>query len=206
MKDLLKHIARIDATLDRDDKVLFCSNYKVASISVNQGVLGKKRGIRSKHGLDRYNKKLFSYSLDDIDKLFKFTIVRNPYRRLVSSYEYLLRMKMLPGGVSFEDFIKGLKRDDLMYPFYKDRVNAHCSFQYPRAYFKGNLFVNFVAKLENIKRDWQVIAPYVGVKKLPHSNKRKNKKNYRIYYNKRIKGLVTSLYREDIERFGYDFT
>jgi hypothetical protein len=86
MTGLHRHIAKIDATLDRDDKVIFCSNFKCASISVNQKVLGWERGMRSKKGRIRWARKLLSYSAEDLDTIFKFTIVRNPWSRVVSSW------------------------------------------------------------------------------------------------------------------------
>lgn len=202
---LIRHIAKIDATLDRDDKVLFCANYKVASMSINRKVLGKDRGIRSKQGRMRYARKLLSYTPEDIENLFKFTVVRNPYKRTVSAYHYLMDHRMIPRDMSFKGFVKELRNRDLMYPFYKDRVEAHCSKQYPRAYFKGDKFIDFVAKLENIKEDWKVISPHIGVDKLPHVNKGKVKRDYRLYYNTRIKDIVSQIYREDLERFEYDF-
>jgi len=203
--ELIRHIAKIDATLDRDDKVLFCANYKVASMSINRRVLGKDRGIRSKQGRLRYARKLLSYTPEDIDRLFKFTVVRNPYKRTVSAYHYLMDHRMISPGMGFKDFVKGLRKRDLLYPFYKDRVGAHCSKQFPRAYFKGELFVDFVAKLENISEDWKIISPYIGVEKLPHVNKGKVKKDYRLYYNNRIKDIVSEIYSEDLDKFEYDF-
>lgn len=204
--ELIRHIAKIDATLDRDDKVLFCANYKVASISVNQKVLGWKRGIRSKKGKMRYARKLLSYTREDLAKLFKFTIVRNPFPRIVSAYHYLQEHKMISRGIDFEDFVRRLRDLDLKFPHYTDRVRAHCSLQYPRAYFKGEKFVDFVAKLENIKEDWKIVAPHIGSERLPHANKgARKKKDYRLYYNNETISIMNDIYGKDLKKFGYGF-
>lgn len=202
---LIKHIANIDATLDRYNRVIFCPNYKVASLSINQKVLGWERAIRSKKGKIRYARKLLSYSIEDIERIFKFTIVRNPYDRIISSYQYLKQMGLVDWEIVFEDFVNNLYELDLMFPRYDQRVAAHCSFQFPKAYYNGRIFVDFVAKLENLDEDWDQIAPHIGVEKLPHANKSTRNKDYRVYYNDRTRSIVSEVYKEDIERFEYSF-
>lgn len=202
---LHRHIAMIDATLDRDDKVIFCPNYKVASLSINQRVLGWDRGIRSKKGRMRYARKLLSYTQEEIDRMFKFTIVRNPFDRTVSSYHYLRQHKFIPAQLTFEEFVENIPNLNLEFPRYDERVDAHCSLQYHRAYYKDEIFVDFVAKLENLDEDWKVIAPYIGTEKLPHANKSARNKDYRVYYDDRTKSIVSEVYKRDMERFEYSF-
>lgn len=204
----LKIIDKIGPTLDKQDKFMFFYNYKVCSSSfqdVERG-LCSNRVIRKKQHNDLWYKKFNHYTEDNINNLFKFTIVRNPWSRLVSAHKYFVNSvyKLVPVPRNFEVFVKDvlikLNIETLMYPSYYERLEAHVGFQYTRAYA-----VDCIIKMENINEEFEQVYTKAEISgRLPHINK-SNQTNYRNYYDKSLKNIVGDFYKEDIERFNYSF-
>lgn len=147
------------------------------------------------------------------DEYFKFTFVRNPWDRLVSSYLFLKA-----GGAhnkdriwannhlavyeDFNDFIRrGLrKKDILQYPHFRPQIKFLLD-------QNGRLNIDFIGHLETIEEDFLKVTRYIDAKKnLLFINKTKTKsKDFREYYNPVTKKIVAKVYQKDIQTFGYDF-
>jgi len=65
--------------------------------------------------------------------------------------------------------------------------------------------VDFIAKLENINADWQVIKNKIGIDKdLPHANVTKNiSADSHSVLSNRNKERLAEYYKKDFEIFGY---
>ena len=134
------------------------------------------------------------------DRYFKFTFVRNPWDRLVSEYEFLLRkcehgrherVKKLGG---FKDFIHmQIPRSDAY------QINMMCDKH-------GNVLMDFIGKLENLQNDWKTVCERTGI---PHQElQRKNaseRSHYQDYYDTESRQLVARHWAREIELFGYSF-
>nr|WP_320194058.1 sulfotransferase family 2 domain-containing protein [uncultured Desulfobacter sp.] len=130
---------------------------------------------------------------------FKFTVVRNPYDRLVSFYEYsrIARKNInsvqwgKPDPGTFEEWLS--KEKPLGQLHYLTDTN-------------GKILVDYIAKLETLQKDLLYICfklkvlPFI----LPKLNRSK-RRPYQTYYNPQIKGIVDRYYGNEIERFGYTF-
>jgi len=72
---------------------------------------------------------------------------------------------------------------------------------------KGEDVVDYVGRFENLEDDFFSVVKRLGLPgeiKLPHLLKSKHGK-YREYYNPETRTLVFNKFREDVERFNYEF-
>jgi len=134
------------------------------------------------------------------DRYFKFTFVRNPWDRLVSEYEFLLRktehgrherVKKLGG---FGEFIRmQIPRRDAY------QINMMCDRH-------GKVLMDFIGKLENLQDDWKTVCERTGI---PYQElQRKNaseRSHYQDYYDSESRQLVARHWAREIELFGYRF-
>lgn len=197
---LFNYIRKLTPTLDKNSQFMFFEIKKAATTSVRRKAL-KGRCIIYKNTLEKYYDVFDMYSSSDINNMFKFTIVRNPYARVLSAFIYLnkYRVSFLPRNIGFKKFVKDIlfKRGTV--------INPHLHEMTPNLYFNGELIVDFVARLESIDKDWPVIARRIGVHtKLPHKNKGIHK-DYRNHYDKDCIKIVSDIYAEDLKYFNYKF-
>jgi len=134
------------------------------------------------------------------EEYFKFAFVRNPWERLVSEYEFILRR---PGHgrhrrvrklQSFSEFINMQipRRDAYQLNMLQDR--------------NGRLLMDFVGKLENLEQDWQQVCQQIGIahQALPRTNVTQ-RKDYRDYYDENTRQRVAKHWAREIERFEYSY-
>lgn len=198
MKELMKHVWGLRPILDRENKFIFTVNHKVGTISVTRGAL-PDRFLSGKYQKTLYPQTFHSYTEVDFYRMFKFTIIRNPYDRMVSTVLYLQKTGRISPEIPFGEFVKKV--------FVKEgpAINPHFHPQYPSVFFNSRRFVNFIANLENIQEDWFYIAKKIGcTEKLPRINKTPHR-HYSTYYDDEIKQIVDRFYPEDVKYLGYDF-
>jgi hypothetical protein len=190
-----------------DKKAIFVHVPKCAGISVNKALFGNLAGGHTT--LEQY---LNIYEPKNILSYFKFTIVRNPWDRVVSAYHFLKQgglnkwdqeffQKELAAFDSFEDFVKGW----LIHP---ENINKHHHFQVQCHYIldkRNKVHLDFIGYLENIDEDFEYICNKMKIQAtLPNSNN-SNRNNYQDYYSDETKSVVAEAYKQDIELLGYDF-
>ena len=137
------------------------------------------------------------------EKTFKFAVVRNPWSRLVSAYHY----GSLTHARSFDHFVENINEYVWCEDFKKILKAVHalnCLDWISDD--RGNVLVDFVAKIENLQGDFNIICDRMGIprQQLPHTNK-SDHKHYSEYYNDKTKQIVAERYAKDIEYFGYEF-
>jgi len=133
-------------------------------------------------------------------RYFKFAFVRNPWDRLVSEYEFILRRPQhgRHGHVNqlrnFGEFIHmQIPRPDAY------QVNMLCD-------KKGRLLMDFVGKMELLDDDWKTVCDRLGI---PHQplpfRKVTQHQPYQDYYDQQSSQLVATHWAREIEMFGYRF-
>lgn len=142
-------------------------------------------------------------SLDFDKKAFKFAIVRDPYDRAVSLYEYLkVRNKLYHNHESFLDFLRRLN-DNGIDPIglYSSQGTSHCN---PQARWIDKINMDFIGRFENLESDLESIKSRIGISKLfiPKINTSK-RGNTSEYYCPESRDLVQHIYRKDFEFFSY---
>jgi hypothetical protein len=129
------------------------------------------------------------------DSYFKFALVRNPWDRCVSRYEYYRKLVKPPPGEQLKSFPEFLDWD-----FQPQRQRI--------ADANGNLLVDFVGKVETLARDMDHVFKTCG---LPLSASAigmlntTDRRPYHNYYDDVTRELVRDKYREDVDGFGYEF-
>lgn len=135
---------------------------------------------------------------------FKFAIVRNPWSKAVSEYNWYLRYGP---KCSFKRWVFSLeyriKINDLIHPM----EIGHNIPQYKFIQNSGGeCLVDQVLRLESLDDDFKNLAGDRGWNvKLRHdeSTRSKNKNDFRAYYDEDSINEIERLYRRDIEVFGY---
>lgn len=159
----------------------------------------------------------------DIDPgaYFAFAIVRNPWARLYSDYNYQRRksrgIKLHIHGADgrargFSDWVEAVFDDPHAYDpkDWGGRVEGGMHRWSPQVDWislEGEISVDFVARIESIQRDIQVVAERVGLDRpvrLPRRNWRPHWPYWTVYSRDLI-DRVGAYYERDIEAFGYDF-
>jgi len=141
------------------------------------------------------------------DAAYKFTVVRNPWDKVVSLYEYRRKKnktQIASRGITFGEWVK-LTHGQNRNSFYYDNVK---SFQTQLEWLKDDesiTAIDFVARFETLHTDFEQIRDAIGIKAdLPHLNA-SSRKNYRDYYNDETREIIARWYHEDIEAFTYTF-
>ena len=138
---------------------------------------------------------------------FRFTIVRNPWDRLVSQYHHLSasenghRLYDLPAGATFEAYLERLAAGS---------HERHCqSIEQWRFVFDdaGRQLVDSVGRFENLTHDYEQIAARLGVTTaLGHQMQSSHREPTSQYFqDPAALRYADAVYGEDIERFAYRF-
>ncbi|NES83408.1 MAG: sulfotransferase family protein [Moorea sp. SIO2B7] len=143
------------------------------------------------------------------DELFTFSLVRNPWDRMVSLYFYRQKTGELSEKISFEEYINQLKS-----PRYNRIGSIHSFYGY---YYgnceyildgKDNIIVDFVGKYEERESAIKIIAEkinYPSLGKLKLQQAKSKDLHYSKLYNHETKKLVEEVFKKDIEMFAYEF-
>lgn len=144
----------------------------------------------------------------DIEKFndyFIFTIVRNPWDRLISGYFYSNRGKAYLGKRcwTLKKFIQNLPTKELDYKWWFHITRTLTEMLVDR---NGNYIADFTIRYENLHTDFAAVCDKLGIKRLelPQISKTQ-RKHYTEYYNDKTRKMVAELFAKDIEYFGYQF-
>lgn len=144
-------------------------------------------------------------------RFWKFTFVRNPWDRLVSTFFFLKggglnemdrawSEQTLAGFTEFEDFVRS----------WLNPITASSWVHFrPQAEFildrQDNVMVDFVGRFERLSEDYSVIAGRLGKNtSLPVVNSSAHD-HYSSYYTPETREIVGQVYARDVAAFGYGF-
>ncbi len=154
---------------------------------------------------------------------FKFAIVRNPWDRMLSEYNFQKKKKYFPdneklfaeddGGHirKFREWVETALRDPFHYApcRWGGEVSEGIHRWSPQVDWislNGKIAVDRVLRMENLQDDFEDVGRLLGrpSEKLPCRNW-KFHLHYSHYYDEATKRLVADYYAKDIEAFGYRF-
>ncbi|WP_282094798.1 sulfotransferase family 2 domain-containing protein [Epibacterium ulvae] len=140
---------------------------------------------------------------DVMRSLFTFTMVRNPWDRVLSYYSWLRSQRfdhpavVLAQGCSFEDFIC---HPQTMQSFQRSPARSYV------LNTAGEERCNLFIRLEHFKEDAQPLFTHLGFSfDLQKANESQRERDWRLSYSDKSAEIVAQCCAEDIERFEYSF-
>jgi len=202
--------------ISHEHQCIFVHIPKTAGNSINR-VFGV--GWENHRDLQRY---FDETPRENFERYFKFAIVRNPWDRLLSDYNYQKKKGREKASKLFVFSERGRERD------FSEWVEA--ALRHPRllraaALGRGGFFAHpslespggldhrrrraargFRRAPRNLPHDFRRICQHLGLPalRLPHRNRRLHW-HYSHYYDRTTREIVAAYYARDIEQFGYEF-
>lgn len=192
------------------DKLCYSDVTKAASTSIRsllyKHYFGKEliQGIHNIYQLE----KIEHFDFQNDGSYFSFSVVRNPFERIVSAYKDKFRKNcwsaqtylfgIMNYGLSFDGFVKWIS-------FIPDKfAEVHFVSQYATLYDeKGKCRVEHIGKFEELDTFWkEVVQKHRNLPDLPHYNSTK-KSDWRDFYTLKTAKMVYKRYKKDFETFGY---
>lgn len=138
-----------------------------------------------------------------MDGLFAFTLVRNPWDRVVSYYFWLREQSFdhpavtLAQQLDFTGFV--------MHPVTKASLQSHPARRYMRR-ADGREQCDAYIRIERFEEDVAPLVAHLNFKlEMPHFNQSERRHDYRSYYTSESAAAVSECCADDIDRFGYAF-
>jgi chondroitin 4-sulfotransferase 11 len=143
------------------------------------------------------------------DSYFKFTVVRNPWDRLVSALAWTDQKWVRGEELTISGFDSQVRQlHDLL-------VTARTApVQLPHYLYPQSLYifdaarrplVNFIGRYENLAADWRVICDKLRVSIELPARMKSHHRDYREYYSPETRQRVADMYALDINLFHYEF-
>lgn len=196
LKDFLTHHPHTRGIIVcPDKKFIYMKATKTAGTSILRGLLEKEIPgiIHQKDHPDRFGNWLEGISDDLLQEYFIFSIIRNPWDRVVSIASYF----DLPLG----DFLSNFKdycQDD--------SIRIHSLPLNLYTHQNGIRFADMICRFESLQPDINLVLDRIGLErqKLPFLN-RSDHQHYSTYYSPEDIEKVADFYQDDILLFGYMF-
>ena len=140
---------------------------------------------------------------DEIERYFTFTMVRNPWDRVVSYYHWLRDQ-------NFDHPAVKLAKGEACSGFLSHPLTWRTLQETPARFYmtdaRGNEVCDTYIRLEHVDQDAETLVEHLGFSlRLPRVNESSRRKDYRSYYNDSDAEFLADICAEDIKRFGYHF-
>jgi hypothetical protein len=200
--------------INHDYRCIFIHIPKTAGNSINR-VFGVK--WQDHKDLESY---AAEFGPEVVRNYYKFAIVRNPWARILSDYNYQ-KKKSRPSKLflydeqgekrNFRSWIEAALSDPFRYApttwggDVSEKIHRW-SPQVDWMSLDGSLSVDKVIHLENLDQGFGEVCQHLGVDAahVPHRNSRFHW-HYSWYYDNATRDLIGEYYAKDIEAFGYSF-
>jgi hypothetical protein len=183
-------------------RFIFIHINKTAGTSISQVLNINKVHLNSKEIID-------IIGIEKWNNLYKFTIVRNPWDKVVSHYMHRVKKNytnMGNGHISFKDWVKFCYGPVKNLNYY-DQIKM---FQPQVEWLKDNndkINIDKIIRFENLNNDFEEVKSILGINKIsliPHLNKT-DREDYKNYYDEESLNIIYNWFIEDIKFFNYSY-
>jgi Sulfotransferase family len=129
---------------------------------------------------------------------FVFSVVRNPFDRLISSWKYLHSTRT-------RTLLDALRQPPKLGHDYKHFTRPQIAIL--RDATSRMLVTNFLVRFEHLQDDFNIVCDLLGKPRLllSHLNASQRQWGYRQYFDRETRQLAEAMFAEDITTFGYEF-
>lgn len=152
---------------------------------------------------------------DEYKDYFTFTVVRNPWDRLVSYYSFLCQRKMLPGEEHYPvekwraNGFKDWLLNDKFYPTWANPPQPYEQIRNQSDFIEvdGKLAVDYILRFEHLEAGLNDLGQRINLYQRTPIYKRNPSihKPYREMYDDDAREFVELHHQRDISRFNYSF-
>jgi len=196
--------------ISHEYKCIFIHIQRTGGTSIEKAIQGEDQFDklhRTKHILASTAKEIYKDYWDDY---FKFSIVRNPWDRMVSFASMgWLDTRIVDGKVNVDSFLSYITNNKYEVPVFSESVSRLHTYD---NYIENSVYCNilnedldFIGRFENLHEDFATICEKIGCKNELPSDHKNVSENYKGFYNEHSKQVVQNIYKEDLKRFNYTF-
>jgi hypothetical protein len=134
---------------------------------------------------------------DEYPDFLIVSAVRNPFDRAISGWRYLPALRSLP-------LADALRNPPAEGHDFRHFTRTQSATLVDRG---GRLVPDVLLRYETLQQDYAALCQRIGrtAAVLPVVNASERRRDYRSYYDDESRALAEALFREDINRFGYQF-
>lgn len=138
---------------------------------------------------------------------YKFTVVRNPWDKVLSHYKYRVKTNqtdLKTNPIPFDEWVQKTYGPHKDYKYYDRPKMFQPQVDWLKD-FNHHLKIDKIIKFENLAEGYSEIANTLAIEsELPHLNKTR-KSNYKDYYNQETIEIIADWFDEDIRLFEYSY-
>jgi hypothetical protein len=143
----------------------------------------------------------------DWERAYRFSIVRNPWDKVVSHYKHRVRTNQTGMGdrhITFRDWVAATYGPDKRLPYYDQPKMFQPQVDWLRDH-EGQVRLDFIGRFEDVNAAYRQVAARLELTgELPHCNGTE-KVDYRTFYDDRTAEVIGDWFAEDVAAFGYRF-
>ena len=168
--------------------------------------VGRRHKVILDHSTATEVRKMISAEL--WNRLFTFSIVRNPWDRCYSLFRYRIANGEIPRGFPFIEYLRLLERKNTRScysPFaYQHHYRPMCDFVLDE---NNNQLVNYIGKYEKREEFMSMLKEKIGIElsDAPKAEVLGKPADYREAYDAEGLAIIQRMWQDDIGRFGYEF-
>lgn len=149
------------------------------------------------------------YILPNSSDYFIFSVIRNPFSRVVSFYHYKQQIRRPPHNLSlditFDQWIANKGYCEI--PHMHTQLCRKIGFSNKNSVrLEIHPIINFIGRLESIDKDWLTICDRLQIENCPlFHDKKSEHKSYQEYYNDKTRSVIKNYFAVDLKLFNYLF-